>query len=55
MRDDFPTINLTRRLVTYKMINPLNKSEKGIMEINMKNKKSKKKNDDERSGDDSDY
>ncbi len=53
MRDDFPTINLIRRLVTQKMINPLNKSEKGIMEINVKNKKSKKKDDD--GDDDSDY
>jgi len=53
MKDDFPTLNLIRRFVTQKMINPLNKSEKGIMEINIKNKKAKKKDDG--SGDDSDY
>ncbi len=53
MKDEFPTINLIRRLVTYKMITPSNKSEKGIMEINLKNKKGKKKEDG--SGDDSDY
>jgi len=53
MKDEFPTLNLIRRLVNYKIITPLNKSEKGIMEINVKNKKGKKK--EEGSGDDSDY
>ena len=53
MKDEFPTLNLIRRLVNYKIITPLNKSEKGIMEINVKNKKGKKKEDG--SGDDSDY
>lgn len=53
MKDDFPTINLIRRLVTYKMITPLNKSEKGIIEINVKNKKGNKKDED--SGNESDY
>jgi hypothetical protein len=33
MRDDFPTINLTRRLVRDKMIKPLNKSERGEISI----------------------
>lgn len=51
MKDDFPTINLIRRLVKDKMITPLNKSEKGIMDINLKDKKAKK----ETSDDDADY
>jgi hypothetical protein len=55
MKDDFPTINLLRRLVRDKMINPLNKSEKGIMDMNIKNKKGMKKNNNESSGEDSDY
>ena len=33
MRDDFPTINLTRRLVRDKMITPLNKSERGEISV----------------------
>ena len=33
MTDDFPTINLTRRLVTFKMIVPKNKAEKGEISI----------------------
>ena len=41
MKDDFPTINLLRRLVKEKMITPLNKSEKGIMQMNVKSKKPK--------------
>ena len=43
MRDDFPTINLTRRLVRAKIIKPLNKHERG--EINV-NKVSKEDEDD---------
>ena len=39
MKDDFPTINLIRRLVNAKMITALNKSEKGIMALNLKPKK----------------
>jgi hypothetical protein len=39
MKDDFPTINLLRRLVKEKMITPLNKSEKGVMQMNVKKKK----------------
>jgi hypothetical protein len=53
MKDDFPTINLLRRLVKDKMITPLNKAEKGIMGMNIKNKNSKKKNNED--SDDSDY
>jgi len=53
MKDDFPTINLLRRLVNDKMITPLNKSEKGIMDINVKDKKKKLKNNED--SDDSDY
>ena len=34
MRDDFPTLNLTRRLVKAKMIKPLNKQERGEVNIN---------------------
>ena len=34
MRDDFPTLNLTRRLVKAKMIKPLNKQERGDVNIN---------------------
>ena len=52
MKDDFPTINLLRRLVREKMITALNKSEKGIMSMNVKSKKGKKANED---SDDSDY
>ena len=33
MTDDFPTINLTRRLVNFKMIVPKNKAEKGEISI----------------------
>ena len=33
MRDDFPTINITRKLVMQKMILPKNKSEKGEINI----------------------
>lgn len=50
MKDDFPTINLLRKLVKDKMITPLNKSEKGIMAMNIKGK-SKKADE----SDDSDY
>jgi hypothetical protein len=38
MKDDFPTINLTRRLVKAKIIKPLNKAEKGEISISKKNK-----------------
>ncbi len=38
MRDEFPTINLTRRLVKAKMIKPLNKHEKGEINISKLNK-----------------
>jgi len=54
MKDDFPTINLIRKLVGYKVITPLNNSEKGIMAINIKSKKGKKK-DNNSGDDDSDY
>jgi hypothetical protein len=47
MRDDFPTINLTRRLVRSKVITALNKMEKGEIKI----KKPTKQNED----DDLDY
>jgi len=33
MRDDFPTLNLTRRLVKAKIIKPNNKQEKGEIHI----------------------
>ena len=33
MTDDFPNINLTRQLVTFKMIVPKNKAEKGEISI----------------------
>jgi len=33
MRDDFPTINLTRRLVKAKMIKANNKQERGEVNI----------------------
>ena len=46
MSDDFPTINISRKLVLYKMILPKNKAEKGEITIN------KKKGSDD---DDSDY
>ena len=46
MTDDFPTINISRKLVLYKMILPKNKAEKGEININKK-----KGSDDE----DSDY
>ncbi len=46
MNDDFPTINISRKLVLYKMILPKNKAEKGEITIN------KKKGSDD---DDSDY
>lgn len=36
MRDDFPTINLTRKLVRCKMIKPLNKSERGEINVSKK-------------------
>ena len=45
MNDDFPTINLTRQLVIYKMIEPKNKAERG--EVSIKMKKSKDSDDDE--------
>ena len=45
MKDDFPTLNLLRRLVKEKMITPLNKSEKGQMAISMKSKKQIKDED----------
>ena len=41
MNDDFPTINLTRQLVIYKMIEPKTKAEKGEITI-----KKRVKNDD---------
>lgn len=47
-RDDFPTINLARRLVKAKIITPNNKSEAGIVKLN----KNVKKNDED---DDLDY
>jgi len=47
-RDDFPTINLTRRLVKAKIITPNNKTEAGIIKVN----KAKKTNEDD---DDYDY
>jgi len=43
MNDDFPTINLSRQLVIYKMIQPKTKAEKGEVTI----KKGKKDNSDE--------
>ena len=46
MRDDFPTINLTRRLVKSKIIKANNKQERGEVNIHKANK-----ND----GDDYDY
>jgi thiol-disulfide isomerase/thioredoxin len=36
MTDDFPTINISRKLVLYKMILPKNKAEKGEININKK-------------------
>ena len=45
MNDDFPTINLTRQLVLYKMIEPKNKAERGEVSIRMK--KSKDSDDDD--------
>ena len=39
MSDDFPTINLTRKLVRCKIIKPKNKAERGDMNINKKGKK----------------
>ena len=48
MRDDFPTINLTRRLVKAKIINPKNKAEAGEYNIN----RNKGRNEEE---DDLDY
>lgn len=42
MKDEFPTINLIRRLVKAKMIVALNNSEKGQIQINKA-----KKNEDE--------
>jgi hypothetical protein len=49
VRDDFPTMSLTRRLVRAKIIKPLNKSEKGEISVN---KTVGKKYDDD---DDCDY
>ncbi len=43
MNDDFPTINLSRQLVIYKMIQPKTKAEKGEVTI----KKGKKDDSDE--------
>ena len=43
MNDDFPTINLTRQLVLYKMIQPKTKAEKGEVTI----KRGKKDDSDE--------
>lgn len=48
MTDDFPTINLTRRLVNMKMIVPKTKAEKGEISI-------KKGNDEDEDDDDIDY
>ena len=45
MNDDFPTINLTRQLVLYKMIEQKNKAERGEVSIRMK--KSKDSDDDD--------
>ena len=45
MNDDFPTINLTRQLVIYKMIEPKTKAERG--EVSIKTKKSKDSSDEE--------
>ena len=41
-KDDFPTINLTKRLVKAKIITPNNKTEAGIIKVN----KLKKEDDD---------
>lgn len=41
-KDDFPTINLTKRLVKAKIITPNNKTEAGIIKVN----KIKKEDDD---------
>ncbi len=46
MRDDFPTINLTRRLVRSKIIKPINRSEKGEINLNKLNKKDVEDEDD---------
>jgi hypothetical protein len=43
MRDDFPTINLTRKLVKAKIIKPINKQERGEVNIH----KLEKKDDDQ--------
>lgn len=51
MKDDFPTINLTRKLVKAKMIEPRNKSERGEVTIT----KGKYKEDEEDDDDDLDY
>ena len=45
MKDDFPTINLTRRLVKAKIITAKNKAESGEVSINKKAGRST--NDDE--------
>lgn len=49
MKDDFPTINLTRRLVRAKIITPKNKAEAG--EVSISKSKNRNMNDD----DDLDY
>ena len=43
MRDDFPTINIIRKLVMQKMILPKNKSEKGDGETQDNNQRVKRK------------
>ena len=43
MNDDFPTINLSRQLVLFKMIQPKTKAEKGEVTI----RKGKKEDSDE--------
>ena len=46
MNDDFPTINLTRQLVLYKMIQPKTKAEKGEVTIKRGKKDDSDENDD---------